>query len=233
LRTVTDYLRRHHVAILALFFAMSGSAIALQGKNSVFSDDIKNGQVKRADVARNAINSAKVANGSLRAGDFGAGQLPQGPTGPAGATGGTGPTGPTGTTGLTGATGPTGPAAQIMGGRWANLDTSTTADDLRIPIGLDLTGGSPQVAAPIDFVASDLLVKVSSLPPTGTSWTIALRIGNTDTALACTIPEGAASCSNNVAAVPVQTGDGYAFRVTSTGTIPSTVAHFGWVAQVP
>ncbi len=39
------------VASLALFVALGGTATALHGHNSVFSDDIKNGQVKAADLA--------------------------------------------------------------------------------------------------------------------------------------------------------------------------------------
>jgi len=40
--------------------------------------------VKRADLHKGAVNSAKVANGSLKKGDLKAGQLPAGPAGPAG-----------------------------------------------------------------------------------------------------------------------------------------------------
>ena len=53
------------VSCLALFVALSGSAIALQGQNGVKSDDIANGAVHRGDVANNAINGTKVANNSI------------------------------------------------------------------------------------------------------------------------------------------------------------------------
>jgi hypothetical protein len=71
------------VALVALFVALGGSSYAAitLGKNSVRSKHIKNGQVKRADLARNAVTSAKVANSSLLANDFKPGQLPQGPKG--------------------------------------------------------------------------------------------------------------------------------------------------------
>ena len=71
------------VATLALFVALGGSsyaAIALSN-NSVKSKHIGKGQVKRADIGRNAVNSAKVKNLSLLAKDFKAGQLPAGPKG--------------------------------------------------------------------------------------------------------------------------------------------------------
>jgi hypothetical protein len=82
------------VALLALFVALGGSsyaAIALS-KNSVTSKHIGNGQVKRADIQNNAINSSKVEFLSLRASDFKPGQLPQGPQGPQGPKGDAGAT---------------------------------------------------------------------------------------------------------------------------------------------
>jgi hypothetical protein len=53
------------------------------GKNSVGTAQLK----------KNAVTGAKVKNGSLRAVDFGAGQLPAGPQGPRGDTGARGPQG--------------------------------------------------------------------------------------------------------------------------------------------
>jgi hypothetical protein len=40
------------VAFVALLAALSGSATALQGKNTVDSGDIKNGQVKNKDLGK-------------------------------------------------------------------------------------------------------------------------------------------------------------------------------------
>jgi len=71
------------MATIALFVALGGSsyaAIALS-KNSVKSKHIAKGQVKRSDIGRNAVNSAKVKNLSLLAEDFRAGQLPSGAQG--------------------------------------------------------------------------------------------------------------------------------------------------------
>ena len=80
---VGAYLRRHHVALLALFVALSGTAYAAAQlpKNSVRSRNIAPGQVKQSDIAMNAIDTAKVADGGLSAADFAAGQLPQGAPG--------------------------------------------------------------------------------------------------------------------------------------------------------
>jgi hypothetical protein len=104
------------VSCIALFVALSGSAIALQGQNGVRSDDIAPGAVKRGDVAANAINSAKVANGALRRADFAPGTLVPGPQGPTGATG---PTGPAGGGGGGGGS-PSGPAGGALAGTYPN-----------------------------------------------------------------------------------------------------------------
>lgn len=98
------------VALLALLVALGGSSYAAVtfSKNSVTSKHIKNGQVKRADIANNAVTSAKVANATLLADDFKAGQLPAGPAGPKGDTGPPGSQGPQGNTGPQGPQGDTG-----------------------------------------------------------------------------------------------------------------------------
>lgn len=58
------------VASVALFVALGGSAYAI-GRNSVGTPQLKN----------NAVISSKVRDGSLKAGDFGNGQLPTGSSG--------------------------------------------------------------------------------------------------------------------------------------------------------
>jgi hypothetical protein len=97
-------------ATLALFVALGGSSYAAVSlnKNSVRSQHIKNGQVKRADLAGNAITSLQVADGSLRAEDFGPGALRAGSDGAAGPEGPAGPTGPEGSAGPGGPQGPSG-----------------------------------------------------------------------------------------------------------------------------
>ena len=72
------------VACLALFVALSGvgtAAVVVLKKNQVKSIHIGQGQVKRSDLGANAVNSAKVLDGSLLALDFALGQLPSGPRG--------------------------------------------------------------------------------------------------------------------------------------------------------
>jgi hypothetical protein len=58
------------ISTLGLFLIVSGgTAVALTGFNSVESNDIINGQVRRADIQRNAINGTRVANNTLRGSD--------------------------------------------------------------------------------------------------------------------------------------------------------------------
>jgi hypothetical protein len=90
-RFLLGYVRRHHLAAIALLFAMGGTSYAAVSlpKNSVGT----------AQLRTNAVVSAKVKNGSLLARDFAPGQLPavrQGPPGPAGRQGPAGPQGPKG-----------------------------------------------------------------------------------------------------------------------------------------
>ena len=59
------------IACLALFFAIAGgSAIALQGRNTVDSGDIKRGAVKTSDIANNAVTTKKIRNNHVRAADI-------------------------------------------------------------------------------------------------------------------------------------------------------------------
>jgi hypothetical protein len=102
-----SYLRRHHVALLALFVALGGTSYAAVKlpKNSVRSKQIAANAVRASETARNSVGSAEVIDGSLLSGDFKPGQLPAGPAGPAG---------PQGETGLKGDTGPPGPTAAAV-----------------------------------------------------------------------------------------------------------------------
>jgi hypothetical protein len=53
------------VAFIALLAALSGTAVALPGKNTVDSGDIKKGAVKTPDVAKNAVTAPKIRNGAV------------------------------------------------------------------------------------------------------------------------------------------------------------------------
>jgi hypothetical protein len=63
------------VAFVALLAALSGTAVALPGKNTVDSGDLKKGAVKNRDVAKNAVTGTKVKNSSLTGSDVRNGSL--------------------------------------------------------------------------------------------------------------------------------------------------------------
>lgn len=101
MKVVLAHLRRNVVAYLALFLALGGTAgaAAALNANAVKSRHIANGQVKSADIGKDAIDSSKVEDGSLRRRDFDPDDFPpgrQGPPGPEGPVGPQGPIGPPG-----------------------------------------------------------------------------------------------------------------------------------------
>ena len=95
---VVGYLRRNHLALIALFFAIGGTsyAAASLAPNSVGTRQLKNRSVTMVKIRRGAIAALR--------GDTG----PRGPTGRTGPTGHTGPRGPAGPKGSTGVQGPAG-----------------------------------------------------------------------------------------------------------------------------
>ncbi len=58
------------VAFTALFVALTGGAFAAVAANSILSKHIKDGEVRRPDIHSGAVNSAKVADGSLGIADL-------------------------------------------------------------------------------------------------------------------------------------------------------------------
>lgn len=118
---------------VALVVALGGGAA--YAAELIGSEDIQDGGVKRRDIARNAIDSKRVADGTLLGRDFKAGQLPAGapgPVGPQGATGPQGPAGPRGTADLDLVYVRTGPLG---------ADVGVTDVYLFCPDGLSPTGG--------------------------------------------------------------------------------------------
>jgi hypothetical protein len=86
------------IACIALLVALTGTSVAavsqLVPRNSVGPNQLRTGAVTRPKLRNNAVDTTKVANRSLRAVDFAAGQIPAGPPGAAGAAGPQGPPGP-------------------------------------------------------------------------------------------------------------------------------------------
>jgi hypothetical protein len=68
---IGGHIRSNVVGYIAIFlFAMSGTATALTGSNTVFSDDIVNGQVRNPDLADNSVGTTKIADGRVFAADL-------------------------------------------------------------------------------------------------------------------------------------------------------------------
>jgi hypothetical protein len=63
------------VSLIALFVAMSGSAIALQGKNTVDTGDVKKNTLKSNDVKDNNLRGKDVKDGKLTGDDVEDGSL--------------------------------------------------------------------------------------------------------------------------------------------------------------
>ena len=70
-----DFITRHRpspalaIAFLALLVALSGTAVALPGRNTVDSGDIKNQVIRSLDLRGNAVTGAKVRRNSLTGAD--------------------------------------------------------------------------------------------------------------------------------------------------------------------
>ena len=81
---VFAYLRNQWMGALSLFIVLAGGtawAATELDKNEVKSKHIGKGQVKKQDLADDAVTSEKVQAGTLLGTDFAAGQLPQGSAG--------------------------------------------------------------------------------------------------------------------------------------------------------
>ena len=79
---IRHHLRSNVVAYLALFVALSGTAVALPATNTVFSDDIVNGQVKSKDISdSNGVRSADVRDDDRTGGGLAAIDLARGSVG--------------------------------------------------------------------------------------------------------------------------------------------------------
>jgi hypothetical protein len=73
---ILGHLRTHVIAYVALFFALTGgTAFALTGSNTVFTDDIVNGEVKTADIGGGEVRSPDILDSGVKATDIADGHV--------------------------------------------------------------------------------------------------------------------------------------------------------------
>ena len=178
-------IRRHlsfaNIASLcALVFAMGGTSYALTvARNSVGSAQLKRGAVANSDLRANAVTSGKVRDGTLRAKDFKAGELPAGDRGLPGATGQPGPSGAPGAAGATGPQGATGAQGvpgivgtailhrtdvALPAGAGAGTPGAATSAFSTCAAGEKIIGGSVNISSPTD---AQVLISRPSLDDVG------------------------------------------------------------------
>jgi hypothetical protein len=72
MRRIRSYLTfANVVSLAALFLALSGGAVALEGRRNVDHNDLRQHVVHRGKIHDEAVNSAKLAGGAVRAPDLG------------------------------------------------------------------------------------------------------------------------------------------------------------------
>ena len=184
------------ISAMALFIALGGTGYAAfkLPKNSVGTKQIKKKAVTGPKIRKNAVTSSKVKNGSLKRGDFAAGQLPAGERGPAGANG---------TNGATGAQGPQGEAtgfARVQANGTLEPSTTPTAENR----GVD--GVSIQHAAAGIYCFGSLPFQIASAVVSADNATAG---GATDTIASVAIQRGAnlGGCDANHQQARVETFD--------------------------
>jgi hypothetical protein len=64
------HLRQQWIGVIALVALSGGTAYALDGSNTVFSDDIVDGAVKTADIGSGQVRTQEIANGKVQGKDL-------------------------------------------------------------------------------------------------------------------------------------------------------------------
>jgi hypothetical protein len=72
------------ISTVALFIALGGTSVATH--EAIFSDDIVNGEVKRPDIANQAVTSSKIHDGTISTQDYKSGSVKKGVLAPAAVT---------------------------------------------------------------------------------------------------------------------------------------------------
>jgi len=226
------------VASLSLFLVLSGgTAVALKGSNTVFSDDIVDNQVKTADVRNDTL-----AGGGLTAADLGAGSVAGSEVKNDSLTGADvkesslGQVPQAGNAGTLDGLSSTHFGVGVMGGVMKDLSTfNSVANGTQwAPIGASTASATaPFVAPPGGFVARDLEISLASANGPTETQTFVFSTPSSG-ALSCTVPVNASSCSDATHAVTVSAGQPYSILESAAQNSSRTVdVRFGWRAVSP
>ena len=210
------------MATLAVFIGLAGTSVAAVSltRNSVRSKHIAKGQVKRSDIGRSAVSSAKVANNSLRLIDFRAGQIPTGPPGSPGQ--------------------PGSPAASMLMGTVPAVVNSENANGTFAfpPVGVAAQAGGAMLSPNQTVVLRDLAVSVATAPGAGATRTAYLGIlGNTlppAAAISCPISGPETICTSGDATLTVPPASRLTFALRNGAIAPAdSSVLFGYRATTP
>jgi hypothetical protein len=73
---VRSLVRQQWAGLIALFLVLTtGSAYALEGSNTVFTDDIVDENVNTADIRRSAVDTTRIRDGQVKTADIGEGEV--------------------------------------------------------------------------------------------------------------------------------------------------------------
>src|SRR6266496_2409361 len=118
LRRTASYMKRHHLALFALFLALGGTSFAasnaLLARNSVGTAQVINGSLQTIDLRKEALKALKGNTG------------PRGPAGTQGAQGAQGSAGATGAQGAQGVQGVQGAPGQSATKLFVAMDADGT-----------------------------------------------------------------------------------------------------------
>ena len=198
------------VALLALVVALGGASYAVTQlpKNSVGTPQLK----------ANAVTSPKVKDGSLKATDFGAGQLPAGPQGEQGPPGATGPAGAPGSAAF----------AMVTGrGAMSGSNRSFSLDGTRTGTADDVDTLSPSV----DVVLRNFDIEATVAPGAGKFFSPRLSVDGAIKSL-CNIEDTETSCT---AAGPstIPAGSKIHLGVVVNAGTPASVLRWGMSVGSP
>lgn len=210
------------MATVAVFIGLAGTSVAAVSltRNSVRSKHIAKGQVKRSDIGRNAVNSARVANRSLRAVDFRLGAIPVGPPGAPGA--------------------PGSPAASMLMGQVPSTVTSESTNGTFAypPLGVAAEAGGSMLSPNQTVVLRDLAVSVTPAPGAGATRTVYVGILGAmlppESAISCSVSGPETVCTSGGATLTVPPASRLTLAVRNGAIAPANSSvSFGYRAITP